>query len=148
MVALDHTEHTEETYKRRGGCAAHTEGDIEVFGILLDRYEQKLSRYGKKFLSRKEDIEDIVQDVFVSAYQNIQSFDSTQRWSPWIYRIAHNALVNALRKKGRSPIRLTSTRSFLILYIMIRRNPNANSATCAYSSTGGSNASIRNIVKC
>lgn len=80
------------------------EGDQEAFGILLDRYEKKLSRYGRKFLSRKEDIQDIVQDVFVSAYQNIQSFDTSQRFSPWIYRIAHNALVNALRKKERSPI--------------------------------------------
>lgn len=79
-------------------------GDKEVFGILVDRYEEKLMRYGRKFLSRHEDIQDIVQDVFVSTYQNIQSFDTLQRFSPWVYRIAHNAFVNSLRKNERAPL--------------------------------------------
>jgi RNA polymerase sigma-70 factor (ECF subfamily) len=78
-------------------------GDHESIGFLIERYEKKLLRYGHKFLSAREDIEDIVQDVFVSAYQNIQSFDPSQTFSPWIYRIAHNALVNALRKSTRRP---------------------------------------------
>ena len=79
-------------------------GDKEAFGLVLDRYEQKLLRYGRKFLARQEDIEDIVQDVFLSAYQNIQSFDTAQKLSPWLYRIAHNAFVNALRKGSRAPL--------------------------------------------
>lgn len=79
-------------------------GAVDIFGILVDRYEQKLLRYGRKFLSRQEDIEDIVQDVFFSAYRNMQSFDAALRFSPWIYRIAHNAFVNALRKNERAPI--------------------------------------------
>ena len=79
-------------------------GDTEIFGILVDRYEAKLLRYGRKFLARQEDIQDIVQDVFVSTYQNMQGFDARARFSPWIYRIAHNAFVNGLRKKERSPL--------------------------------------------
>ena len=79
-------------------------GDTEIFGVLVDRYEAKLLRYGRKFLARQEDIQDIVQDVFVSTYQNIQGFDASQRFSPWIYRIAHNAFVNGLRKKERGPL--------------------------------------------
>jgi RNA polymerase sigma factor (sigma-70 family) len=79
-------------------------GGKEAFGGIIDRYEGKLLRYGRKFLARQEDIEDIVQDVFVSAYQNMQSFDTTQRLSPWLYRIAHNAFVNALRRASRAPI--------------------------------------------
>lgn len=76
-------------------------GDIEAFGIIVDRYEEKLLRYGRRFLARTEDIEDIVQDAFEKVYRNIQSFDPTLRLSPWIYRIAHNAFVNALRERGR-----------------------------------------------
>lgn len=76
-------------------------GESDAFGILVDRYEQKLLRYGRKFLAKDDDRTDIVQDVFISAYQNIQSFDASLRFSPWIYRIAHNAYVNALRKGGR-----------------------------------------------
>ncbi|OGZ45771.1 MAG: hypothetical protein A2756_02585 [Candidatus Ryanbacteria bacterium RIFCSPHIGHO2_01_FULL_48_27] len=80
------------------------EGDIESFGLLMDRYESKLMRYARKFLSDGEDIKDIVQDVCVKAYTNIQSFDADKRFSPWIYRIAHNELVNALKKKRRMPL--------------------------------------------
>lgn len=79
-------------------------GDTEAFGTLVERYEEKLLRYGRRFLSRSEDIEDIVQDVFMSAYQNIKGFDTRARFSPWIYRIAHNAFVNEFRKHKRTPV--------------------------------------------
>ncbi len=78
-------------------------GESEAFGILVERYEAKLSRYGRKFLARQEDIEDIVQDVFESAFRNIKSFDTERRFSPWIFRIAHNAFVNALRRNKLAP---------------------------------------------
>ncbi len=76
-------------------------GDTHAFGILVDRYEPKLKRYGQRFLARSEDIEDIVQDAFERVYANIQGFDASLRFSPWIYRIAHNAFVNALRERRR-----------------------------------------------
>lgn len=79
-------------------------GEREAFGEIVERYQEKLLRYGRKFLARQEDIEDIVQDAFVSAYQNLQGFDTAQRLSPWLYRIAHNAFVNELRRKGRAPL--------------------------------------------
>ena len=81
-------------------------GEQELFGTLMQRYEPKLSRYGKKFLSSPDNIDDIVQDVFISAYRNIQSFDVSRKFSPWIYRIAHNAYVNALKKNSHLPITL------------------------------------------
>ncbi|MCU0653534.1 MAG: RNA polymerase sigma factor [Candidatus Pacebacteria bacterium] len=74
-------------------------GDIEAFALLAERYEKKITRYAKKFLSQPDDIKDIVQDVFIKAYVNIKSFDAKRKFSPWIYRIAHNEFVNALKKK-------------------------------------------------
>lgn len=79
-------------------------GDKDVFVFFMRRYEAKLLRYGSKFLPRQEDIQDIVQDVFLSAYENIRSFDTDQKFSSWIYRIAHNAFVNALKKRVRNPL--------------------------------------------
>src|SRR4051812_43328986 len=79
-------------------------GDTEAFGMLVDRYEAKLQRYGRKFLARQEDIEDIVQDVFEKAFINVQSFDTARRFSPWIFRIAHNAFVNGLRRNKLGPL--------------------------------------------
>ncbi len=80
-------------------------GESEPLGTLMERYEPKLLRYGNKFLAGREDIVDLVQEVFVSVYQNIQSFDAGRRFSPWIYRIAHNMFVGELRKRSRQPVR-------------------------------------------
>ena len=79
-------------------------GDKEKYGLLMTRYDKKLSRYGRKFLSERENIDDIVQDVFISAFQNINSFDTSLKFSSWIYRIAHNAFVNGLKYHQRSAI--------------------------------------------
>ena len=75
-------------------------GEHELFGELLDRYQPKLMRYARKFLLESDDAEDIVQDIFVKAFENIKSFDTTRRFSPWVYRIAHNEFVNALKKRA------------------------------------------------
>lgn len=79
-------------------------GDTESFGVLMERYGSKISRYGKKFLSNGHDIEDFVQEIFIKAYVNIQSFDAMMKFSPWLYRIAHNEFINALKKKSRLPL--------------------------------------------
>jgi RNA polymerase sigma-70 factor (ECF subfamily) len=85
--------------------AALVQGNNDVaYGVLIERYQARLLRYGRKFLSNEDHIEDIVQDVFIKTYQNIRGFDAGRKFSPWIYRIAHNAFVNALRKKGREPV--------------------------------------------
>jgi RNA polymerase sigma-70 factor (ECF subfamily) len=88
-------------------------GDKSVFVFFMQRYETKLLRYGRKFLPRTEDIQDIVQEVFLSAYENIRSFDTDQKFSPWMYRIAHNAFVNELKKNVRNPLLLIDFDTFL-----------------------------------
>jgi len=75
----------------------------QAFGVLMSRYQPKLLRYGRKFLSDNAPIEDVVQEVFIKTYQNIQSYDATRPFSPWIYRIAHNMFVNTLRSNSRLP---------------------------------------------
>jgi RNA polymerase sigma-70 factor (ECF subfamily) len=97
-------EHPIDTHTDEALALQVQAGDSEAYGTLIERYEAKLLRYGRKFLAGQEDIQDIVQEVFVSGYENIQSFDATRRFSPWIYRIAHNSFVNALRKRSRQPV--------------------------------------------
>lgn len=79
-------------------------GDLESFGILVDRYEAKLRRYARRFLFGREDVDDLVQEVFLKSYINIQSFDASMRFSPWIYRIAHNEFINTLRRRKFEPL--------------------------------------------
>jgi RNA polymerase sigma-70 factor (ECF subfamily) len=79
-------------------------GDEEAFAQLMDRYTDKLLRYGKRFFSEDYMVGDTVQDIFVQVYKNIQDFDTTKRFSPWIYRIAHNSFVDVIRKRSKEPL--------------------------------------------
>ncbi len=79
------------------------QGDSNIFGELVKRYEQKMMRYTRKFLFAGDEVKDVVQEIFLKAYVNIRSFDASRRFSPWLYRIAHNELINAVKKKSRLP---------------------------------------------
>ncbi len=79
-------------------------GDEAAFAILMSRYTGKLLRYGVRLLPREPDIGDVVQDVFITVYKNIQDFDATRQFSSWIYRIAHNAFIDVIRKKTKEPL--------------------------------------------
>jgi RNA polymerase sigma-70 factor (ECF subfamily) len=76
-------------------------GDEEQFGVLIDRYDAKLKRYAQKFLIYDDLCSDLVQDIFIKAYTNIQGFDTERRFSPWIYRIAHNTFINELKHREK-----------------------------------------------
>lgn len=76
----------------------------EAFGVLMDRYQGKLLRYGRRFLAQSASVDDAVQDVFIKVYENIRSFDSTRKFSSWIFRIAHNEFISTLRANSRSPL--------------------------------------------
>lgn len=94
-----------EDSKTDEALAALVQGNNQgAFGVLMDRYQPKLLRYGRRFLPRDDSIVDVVQDVFIKAYENIQSFDTARKFSPWIYRIAHNAFINEIRRKKREPL--------------------------------------------
>lgn len=80
------------------------EGELEIFAVLIQRYQAKMLRYAKKFLFNQQDAEDLIQEVFLKTYVNIKSFDTHKKFSSWLYRIAHNEFVNALKKKGREPL--------------------------------------------
>jgi RNA polymerase sigma-70 factor (ECF subfamily) len=81
-----------------------TEGDKDLFGELIDRYEAKLTRYVMRFTQQQDDVSDIIQVIFIKAYTNLQSFDTSRSFNSWVYRIAHNESVNHLKKQGGQKI--------------------------------------------
>lgn len=78
--------------------------DLAAFDILLARYQQKILRYGNKFLLGPADIEDVTQEIFLKAYRYIKSFDTARKFSPWLYRIAHNEFINVGKKRKSEPL--------------------------------------------
>jgi RNA polymerase sigma-70 factor (ECF subfamily) len=67
----------------------------ECFTYLVERYESKIRRYVKRITGKSNEVvEDIVQDVFLKVYINIDKFNNAYNFSSWIYRIAHNQAIN------------------------------------------------------
>lgn len=81
-----------------------TLGDKNHFGILVDRYQAKLARYISRLGVRDpEDQIDVLQDIFLKTYRNLNGFDTSLKFSSWIYRIAHNETISWYRKKNVRP---------------------------------------------
>lgn len=80
----------------------------DYYAILMNRYEDKLRRYIMRISSvTNEDAEDVLQDVFISAYKNLNGFDTDLKFSSWIYRITHNKVISSFRKKEARPKTIT-----------------------------------------
>ncbi len=80
-------------------------GSKEAFGEIVERYEKRLFGYIKNLINQpNEEVEDLLQEVFISAYINIQGFDTRKKFSSWIYRMAHNRAVDYFRTKHKRTI--------------------------------------------
>ncbi len=75
----------------------------EYYYCLMKRYEIPLMNYVRKLSGlNQSDVEDVLQEVFILAYQNLNDYDRQFKFSSWIYRIAHNQTVSMLRKKTKN----------------------------------------------
>ena len=78
--------------------------DQAHFGELISRYEVKLDRYITRLGVRTvEDRQDVLQEVFIKVYKNLNGFDTTMKFSSWIYRIAHNEAISWYRRQRVRP---------------------------------------------
>ena len=75
-----------------------TSGDVDAYALILERYEPKLHRYATYLIHDQMAAHDVVQETFIKAYQNMRSFNPKYKFSSWIYRIAHNEAMNAIKK--------------------------------------------------
>lgn len=74
------------------------------FFCLSKKYEHKLLRYIKRISGfNQEDTEDVLQNIFIKTYYNLNGFDPRLSFSSWIYRITHNETVSEIRKKSIRP---------------------------------------------
>jgi len=83
--------------------------DPKNYKHLVERYEGKLMGYIRRLLYvNTEDAQDILQEVFIKAYRNLNSFNPKYKFSNWIYRIAHNESVSFLRKNKRRRLEIAN----------------------------------------
>lgn len=81
-----------------------TKANKDNFACLMARYETKLTRYINKLTNvSDEEVEDLLQEIFIKTYKNINDFDTGLKFSSWIYRIAHNHIISKYRSKQARP---------------------------------------------
>jgi RNA polymerase sigma-70 factor (ECF subfamily) len=76
--------------------------DENAFYSLMKRYEPALLRYINRIMqASREEAEDLLQEIFIKVYRNINGFDINLKFSTWLYRIAHNEVISQYRKNRR-----------------------------------------------
>lgn len=86
-------------------------GETELFEILLRRYNQRLFRVIRSYISSEDDTRDIMQDAYVKAYTKLEQFNNEASFSTWLIRIGINEALQYLRKNKRQATNYEQTES-------------------------------------
>lgn len=76
-------------------------GDRQAFRALYEQYRQRVFRTAYRLLGRREQAEDVTQEVFVTLFHRLDSFDHRSAFTTWLYRITVNACYDVMRKQER-----------------------------------------------
>lgn len=76
--------------------------NLDCFTKLFERYQHPLIRYIKRISSfSDDDAYEILQDVFIKIWKNVNNFDPSMKFSSWVYRITHNETVSTWKKERK-----------------------------------------------
>jgi len=76
-------------------------GEEHAFDRLVDLYHDKIYNYVVRMVGDPSEAEDIAQEAFVKAYRNLRSFRGAASFQTWLYRIANNLTIDAVRRRKR-----------------------------------------------
>jgi len=79
------------------------EGKTELFGLLYDRYADKVFRKCISFVQDRDVAQDMVQDVLLKVFTQLSKFKGHSRFSTWLYAITYNYCVEYYRRSQRYP---------------------------------------------
>ena len=74
-------------------------GDAQAFAIVYERYHHALYRYCRSILRNDADAQDALQSTFASAFAALRTGQRDAPMRPWLFRIAHNESISALRRR-------------------------------------------------
>src|SRR5436190_5064057 len=75
-------------------------GDRDRFTELVKRYEKRVVNYVYRITHRYEEARDLAQEIFVKVFVALDRYDPKYQFSTWLFRIAQNSAIDALRKKS------------------------------------------------
>jgi len=73
--------------------------ETSAYSFLVDKHKDMVFSIALRILRSREDAEELAQDVFVKAYQSLDTFKGDSKFSTWLYRIVYNAAISKTRKK-------------------------------------------------
>lgn len=76
-------------------------GDTAAFRVLVERYGRSVFRLAFRMTGNEFDAEDVVQETFLRAYKQLDSYESRSSFSTWLYRIAANYSLDLIRSRKR-----------------------------------------------
>jgi len=74
-------------------------GESHRFSLLVDRYQRRLWWMCLRLLGDPDEADEVVQEAFVRAWERLDEFDPAQRFYPWVFTIARNRCLNAIRRR-------------------------------------------------
>ncbi len=80
-------------------------GDGTAWDLLVQRWHPRLWAFISRMLTDRAVAEDVVQVVWLKVVRSLGQLDDTERWQPWLFRIARLSIADQLRKQYRSPPR-------------------------------------------
>src|SRR4029078_10176138 len=78
-------------------------GDEQAFRELTDPYRRELQVHCYRILGSLQDAEDLLQETLLAAWRGLDGFEARASVRVWLYQIATNRCLNALRARGRRP---------------------------------------------
>src|ERR1700691_3951062 len=75
------------------------QGNVVVLETLVERYQYRLVRYLIYLLGRRDGVDDLVQETWLRVLQRGSSYDGRSRFEPWLFTIARNTALDAMRKR-------------------------------------------------
>jgi RNA polymerase sigma-70 factor, ECF subfamily len=82
-------------------------GERDLFTTLMRRYERRIVNYVYRITHRYEEAHDLAQEIFVKVYLALDRYDPRYQFSTWLFRIAQNSAIDAIRKKSIAEVPLT-----------------------------------------
>jgi len=77
------------------------DGNLDAFTELFGLYEARVWRYAASIVDVPDDADDVVQEAFIKAYQNLRTYNLRRPFSPWLYRIVRNEALNHRRREQK-----------------------------------------------
>ena len=78
------------------------DGNSDAFAVIVERYQKQIFALAYRLGGDYDEAQDMAQESFIRVHHELHRYDTSRRFFPWMYRVAHNCCVNILQKRPRN----------------------------------------------